>query len=126
MNMNLQSPQKDIYANDHLTAIQAQRLAQEIAFGPIVFQVSRLMVKWNIFKLLDDHKNGMTMEEIVQETHLSKYGVQVLLESYPTSSVGRNLSILKNYFQYRDQVFTYSIICKMSTKYVEASKNKSH
>ena len=81
MNMNLQSPQKEIYANDHLTAIQAQRLAQEIAFGPIVFQVSRLMVKWNIFQLLDDHKNGMTMEEIVQETHLSKYGVQVLLES---------------------------------------------
>lgn len=79
--MELQSPQKEIYAKDHLTALQAQRLAQEIAFGPIVFQVSRLMVKWNIFQMLDDHKDGMTMEEVVKETKLSKYGVQVLLES---------------------------------------------
>ena len=32
-----------------LTAVEAQRLAQEIAFGPIVFQVSRLMLKFGIF-----------------------------------------------------------------------------
>ena len=44
-----------MYAEDRLTAMQAQRLAQEIAFGPIVFQVSRLMVKWNIFQLLGDN-----------------------------------------------------------------------
>lgn len=79
--MELQSPQKEIYSKDQLTALKAQRLAHEIAFGPIVFQVSRLMVKWNIFQMLDDHKDGMTMDEIVAQTHLSKYGVKVLLES---------------------------------------------
>lgn len=79
--MKLQSPQNEIYGTERFSALQAQRLAQEIAFGPIVFQVSRLMVKFGIFKILDDHKDGMTMNEIIDQTGLSKYGVQVLLES---------------------------------------------
>ena len=49
----LESPQKEMYAKERFTALQAQRLAQEIAFGPIVFQVSRLMVKFGIFQMLD-------------------------------------------------------------------------
>ncbi|MDR2011309.1 MAG: class I SAM-dependent methyltransferase [Bacteroidales bacterium] len=79
--MKLLSPQKEIYSKDRLSAIQAQRLAQEIVFGPVVFQVSRLMVKFGIFKLLDDNKNGLTMDEIVKETNLSEYAVKVLTES---------------------------------------------
>ena len=51
--MDLQSPQKEIYAKERFSALQAQRLAQEIAFGPVVFQVSRLMVKFGIFQMLD-------------------------------------------------------------------------
>ena len=50
--MELSSPQKEIYAKDRFSAVQAQRLAQEIAFGPVVFQVSRLMVKFGIFGML--------------------------------------------------------------------------
>lgn len=79
--MKLLSPQKEIYGKERFTALQAQRLAQEIAFGPVVFQVSRLMVKWDIFKILNEHNEGLTLEEIVAKTKLSKYGVQVLLES---------------------------------------------
>lgn len=79
--MKLESPQKEIYAKERFSAIQAQRLAQEIAFGPIVFQVSRLMVKFGIFQMLDDHKEGMTMEEVAKEANLSIYGAKVLLES---------------------------------------------
>lgn len=79
--MELQSPQKEIYAKERFSALQAQRLAQEIAFGPVVFQVSRLMVKFGIFQMLDDNKNGLTMEEIVDKTKLSRYAVQCLLES---------------------------------------------
>mgnify|MGYP003294708664 CR=1 FL=1 len=79
--MKLESPQKEMYAKERFSAIQAQRLAQEIAFGPIVFQVSRLMVKFGIFQMLDDHKDGMTMEEIAQKANLSIYGAKVLLES---------------------------------------------
>ena len=61
--MKLESPQKEMYAKERFSALQAQRLAQEIVFGPIVFQVSRLMVKFGIFQMLDDHKEGLTMEE---------------------------------------------------------------
>jgi ubiquinone/menaquinone biosynthesis C-methylase UbiE len=79
--MNLPSPQKDIYAKERFTASEAQRLAQEITFGPVVFQVSRLMVKFGIFKLLLDEKDGLTLEAIAEKTGLSRYAVQVLLES---------------------------------------------
>ena len=79
--MNLPSPQKEMYAKERFSALQAQRLAQEIAFGPIVFQVSRLMVKFGIFQMLDDTKNGLTMEEIAEKAGLSIYGAKVLLES---------------------------------------------
>jgi ubiquinone/menaquinone biosynthesis C-methylase UbiE len=79
--MKLLSPQKEIYEKERMTALQAQRFAQEIAFAPVVFQVSRLMVKFGIFNLLDSQKQGLTMDEIVEETKLSRYAVQVLLES---------------------------------------------
>ncbi|MCQ2959302.1 MAG: class I SAM-dependent methyltransferase [Bacteroidales bacterium] len=79
--MELQSPQKEIYSKERFNALQAQRLAQEIAFGPVVFQVSRLMVKFGIFQMLDDNKDGLTMDEIVEKTKLSRYAVQCLLES---------------------------------------------
>ena len=79
--MKLKSPQKEMYAKERLTALQAQRLAQEIAFGPIVFQVSRLMVKFGILKMLDDHKEGMTMGEIAEAAKISLYSAKVLLES---------------------------------------------
>ncbi len=79
--MKLENPQKEIYGKERFTALQAQRLAQEIIFGPIVFQVSRLMVKFGIFQLLDDNKNGLTIEEISEKTKINRYGIQVLIES---------------------------------------------
>ncbi len=79
--MKLPSPQKEIYAQERFTALEAQRLAQEIAFGPVVFQVSRLMVKFGIFDLLLKEKDGLTLEEIIKKSRLNKYVIQVLLES---------------------------------------------
>lgn len=79
--MELSSPQKEIYAKDRFSAVQAQRLAQEIAFGPVVFQVSRLMIKFGIFGMLREAQNGLTMDEIVEKIGFSRYAVQVLLES---------------------------------------------
>ena len=52
--------QQNQYDKEPLTAVEAQRLAQEIAFGPIVFQVSRLMLKFGIFQLLANERAGMT------------------------------------------------------------------
>ena len=69
------------YAKERLTAVQAQRLAQEIAFGPVVFQVSRLMLKFGIFRLLSDNREGLSLEQISQKTELSRYAAQVLLEA---------------------------------------------
>ena len=40
------------YTKEQCTAAEAQRLAQEIAFGPVVFQVSRLMLKFGIFPII--------------------------------------------------------------------------
>ncbi|MCK9303478.1 MAG: class I SAM-dependent methyltransferase [Bacteroidales bacterium] len=84
--MKLQSPQKEIYSKERFTALQAQRLAQEIAFGPIIFQVSRLMIKFGIFQMLDDcSKEGMTMDEVSKAANISGYAAKVLLESSLTT-----------------------------------------
>ncbi|HJD75661.1 MAG TPA: acetylserotonin O-methyltransferase [Bacteroides reticulotermitis] len=73
--------QQNKYDREPLTAVEAQRLAQEIAFGPIVFQVSRLMLKFGIFQLLADERKGLTQEEISKACGLSSYATQVLLEA---------------------------------------------
>lgn len=69
------------YTKDQRSAIEAQRLAQEIAFGPVVFQVSRLMIKFGILKALSDATHGMTQNEIKEKVNLSTYATQILLES---------------------------------------------
>ena len=56
--MNLSPHLADRYTQEHQTANQAQRLAQEIAFAPIVFQVSRLMLKYGILAQLSHAHHG--------------------------------------------------------------------
>ena len=79
--MNISDKLKKRYSKEPHTALEAQRLAQEIAFAPVVFQVSRLMIKFGILNLLAENKEGLTSNEIVEHTKLSPYAVQVLLES---------------------------------------------
>lgn len=79
--MKLSSPQKEWYGKDRFTASQAQRFAQEIVFGPVVFQVSRLMLKFNIFNVLREEPEGLSLVEIAEKCGLSRYAAQVLLES---------------------------------------------
>jgi hypothetical protein len=69
------------YTKERQSALDAQRLAHEISFGPIVFQVSRLMIKYGILQMLIDAEKGLTLEEIVEKTKLSKYACKCLLES---------------------------------------------
>ncbi|MDR3365365.1 MAG: SAM-dependent methyltransferase [Prevotellaceae bacterium] len=69
------------YSAENSTALSAQRLAHEISFGPVVFQVSRLMVKFGILQLLIDSTNGLTLDEVAEKSGLSRYAAQVLLES---------------------------------------------
>ena len=42
--MNLFPSVADKYTKEHLSAREAQRLAEFIAWGPVVFQIARLMV----------------------------------------------------------------------------------
>lgn len=79
--MNLFPALEKRYGKEHQSALEAQRLAHEISFGPIVFQVSRLMVKFGILQMLIDNNEGLTMNEIVEKSGLSEYAVKVLVES---------------------------------------------
>ena len=69
------------YTKEQLSARDAQRQAEFIAWGPIVFQVSRLMIKFGILDMIRDSKDGLTREEIVEATKLSDYAVKCLLEA---------------------------------------------
>ena len=79
--MNLSPALEKAYTKEHLNAREAQRLAEFIAWGPIIFQASRLMIKFGIFDLLRDSDKGLTQNEIAEKTNLSVYAVKVLIEA---------------------------------------------
>lgn len=83
--MNMFPALEKKYTKERTGILEAQRRAHEIAFAPVTFQVSRLMVKFGIFRLLDETKNGLTFDEVVAATNLSHYAVQVLLEASLTA-----------------------------------------
>ena len=79
--MHLFPDLKRRYTSEQLSAREAQRQAEFIAWGPIVFQVSRLMLKLGILEMLRESDNGLTEAEVVEKTGLSKYAVKCLLEA---------------------------------------------
>ena len=79
--MNLSPSLKAKYTQEKISAREAQRLAEFIAWGPVVFQASRLMLKFGILDLLRDSDEGLTREEIVEKTGLSDYAVKCLTEA---------------------------------------------
>lgn len=83
--MNLFPELKKRYTVEQLSAREAQRQAEFIAWGAAVFQASRLMVKFGILDLLRDNSGGMTEAEMYhalrREQGLSRYAVKCLLEA---------------------------------------------
>ena len=79
--MNLTPELLQRYTTERLSAREAQRLAEFIAFGPVVFQVARIMKKWGLLDHLRQKPEGMTLEELAQATGRTDYAVKVLLES---------------------------------------------
>ena len=69
------------YTDERLSAREAQRLAEFIAWGPAVFQVARLMIKFGILDMLRDSDEGLTLNDITEKTGLSEYAVKCLLEA---------------------------------------------
>lgn len=79
--MNLFPSERERYTTERLSAREAQRQAEYIAWAPVIFQVSRLMLKYGILHLLRDSLHGMTLTEIQCHTHLSQYALKILLEA---------------------------------------------
>jgi hypothetical protein len=73
----------EFYSKDTKTAIEAKGLAQFIAFGPVVFQVAKVVRDTGILTTIEDSgpAGGITIEDIVEKVKLPHYGVRVLLES---------------------------------------------
>ena len=69
------------YRKDHLPARIAQELAHVIAFGPVIFQVTRVMLSRGIFRLMRDRSDGITPAEAAEKSGLSEYAAKILLES---------------------------------------------
>jgi len=70
------------FSKDKKSAFQAKEAAQWIAFGPVIFQVARVLRNTGILKLIEEAgAAGITNEALAEKTKLSVYGVRVLLES---------------------------------------------
>ena len=70
--MNLFPDLQKRYTQEQLSALEAQRLAEFIAWGPMVFQVSRIMIKYGILDMLRNSDDGMTQDQIVAALNGSK------------------------------------------------------
>ena len=62
--MHLSDSLKQRYCKERLSAREAQREAEMIAFGPVVFQTARIMLKWGILDMLRDSDHGLTIPEV--------------------------------------------------------------
>jgi len=101
--------------NDSKTALEAQYEAQKIAFAPIIFQVAKSMRDLGILKLLHQHnKSGLTLEEMVEKSRLSKYALQTLLETSLSADIVKVMDekyyITKTgYFLFNDKMTTINM-----------------
>lgn len=79
--MELSPNLKKLYTKEHLSAHDAQLRAQFIAWGPVIFQATRIMLKYGILEMLRDSEGGLTRAEICEKAKLSDYAVKCLLEA---------------------------------------------
>lgn len=79
--MKLSPTLQEAYTEDRLSAHEAQLRAQFIAWGPAIFQATRIMLKRGILELLRDSETGLTRAELCAKTGLSDYAMKCLLEA---------------------------------------------
>jgi len=70
-----------MFDTKNISGATALMEAQKISFGPIVFQVARLLRDWGIFELLQKNKKGLSAQDIADNREISLYATQVLCES---------------------------------------------
>ncbi|MBW7892153.1 MAG: methyltransferase domain-containing protein [Chitinophagaceae bacterium] len=72
----------NFFKKDKKTALEAKDMAQFIAFGPVIFQVSRVLREKGILQVIEESGSaGITLEDIGKKVKLPHYGIRVLLES---------------------------------------------
>ncbi len=70
------------FKKDKRTALEAQSFAQFISFGPVVFQVARVLRNKGILKIIEEStSHGLSLDEIINKVKISRYGARVLLEA---------------------------------------------
>ncbi|MCU0371158.1 MAG: methyltransferase domain-containing protein [Bacteroidales bacterium] len=73
---------KEDFGNDRRSAFEAKTEAQKIAFGPVMFQAARALVKLGILELVSrSGSSGIESREIAEQLKLSEYGSEVLLDA---------------------------------------------
>jgi hypothetical protein len=76
------TPYMNFFSKDSKTAMEAKTQAQWIAFGPVVFQVAKVLRDTGILTAIEEHTpGGITLEDVASRVRLPHYGVRVLLES---------------------------------------------
>lgn len=71
----------DFFEKEKLSAIKAKEQAQWITFGPFVFQATRVLRNSGILATVDEHREGITLEQLTEKVKLPAYGVRVLVEA---------------------------------------------
>lgn len=80
------------FAEDKISAIDAKFEAQKIAFAPLSFQAVRALLELGLMqKISDAGDDGITVQELVQKSGISEYGIKVLSEM----AVGMNVLKLR-------------------------------
>jgi hypothetical protein len=73
---------KEDFGNDKRSAFEAKTEAQKIAFGPVMFQAARALVKLGILQMVSGAGSaGISSSEIAERLNVSKYGAEVLLDA---------------------------------------------
>lgn len=85
--MHLFENLKRVFSKERYNAQQAQEMAHLYSWGPVIFQVCRLMIKYGILDLLNEHREGLTRQQIAEATGLSDYAVKCLLEASLTTHI---------------------------------------
>jgi hypothetical protein len=70
------------FGNDKRSAFEAKTEAQKIAFGPVMFQAARALVKLGILDLVSAAGSaGISSHDISTRLPVSRYGAEVLLDA---------------------------------------------
>lgn len=77
----------EIEKKKDLSVLDAKLEAQKLSFAPVVFQVTIALRDLGVLEYLFTHKKGATISEMESALKISRYGLQVLLETGYTANL---------------------------------------